>query len=138
VFFADNYRFEYGKIDILRKGTDVTVVTCGSVVPNVVEAADKLRGKVSVLNVSCPLDLDEHVLREYGHGKKILVVEDHVATLGLTSLLAKFFLQKGIIPSSFEQIAIQEHAVSGSYEALYEIYGLSSTKIAEKLGQMIS
>ncbi|ABV32632.1 MULTISPECIES: transketolase [Pseudothermotoga] len=138
LFFADNYRFEYGKIDILRKGTDVTVVTCGSVVPNVVEAADKLRGKVSVLNVSCPLDLDEHVLREYGHGKKILVVEDHVATLGLTSLLAKFFLQKGIIPSSFEQIAIQEHAVSGSYEALYEIYGLSSTKIAEKLGQMIS
>ncbi|GAB4318980.1 transketolase [Pseudothermotoga elfii] len=138
LFFADNYRFEYGKIDILRKGTDVTVVTCGSVVPNVVEAADKLRGKVSVLNVSCPLDLDEHVLREYGHGKKILVVEDHVAALGLTSLLAKFFLQKGIIPSSFEQIAIQEHAVSGSYEALYEIYGLSSTKIAEKLGQMVS
>lgn len=137
IFFGDDYRFVYGKIDILRKGGRVTVITCGSIVENAVKAADQFKGKVSVLNVSCPFDLDESALREYAHNRKVLVFEDHAAPLGLAALLAKFFLQKGIIPSQFEQIAVDEHAVSGPYEALYDIYGLSASKIAEKLGQMI-
>lgn len=137
VFFGDGYQFVYGKIDVLRKGSGVTVITCGSIVENAIKAADSFKEKVAVLNVSCPFDLDEPVLREYAHGRKVLVLEDHAAPLGLAALLAKFFLAKRIIPASFEQIAVEEHAVSGPYEALYEIYGLSASKIAEKLGQMI-
>ncbi|WP_041082161.1 transketolase [Thermotoga profunda] len=137
IFFGDDYQFVYGKIDVLRKGDKITIITCGSIVENAVKAADNFKEKVTVLNVSCPFDLDESVLREYAHGKNVLVLEDHAAPLGLAALLAKFFLVKGIIPSRFEHVAIEEHAVSGPYEALYDIYGLSTPKIVEKLGRMI-
>lgn len=136
-FFGDDYQFVYGKIDVLRKGNKVTIITCGSIVENAVKAADSFKGEVAVLNVSCPFDLDESILREYAHKRSVLVLEDHAAPLGLTALLAKFFLVRGIIPLKFEQIAVEEHAVSGPYESLYDIYGLSASKIAQKLGQMI-
>jgi transketolase len=47
-------------------------------------------------------------------------------------------MQKKIFPSHFEQIAIEEHAVSGPYEALYELYGLSAKRIAEKVVALLS
>lgn len=137
-FFGDDYTFEYGKIDVLREGTEVTLLGCGAIVENLVAAADSFKGKVSVLNVSCPLDLDETTLRKYCDGKKVLIVEDHAAPLGLAALLAKFMMQKKIFPSHFEQIAIEEHAVSGPYEALYELYGLSAKRIAEKVVALLS
>lgn len=136
-FFGDDYQFVYGKIDVLRKGNKVTIITCGSIVENAVKAADSFKGEVAVLNVSCPFDLDESILREYAHKRSVLVLEDHAAPLGLAALLAKFFLVKGIIPLKFEQIAVGEHAISGPYESLYDIYGLSASKIAQKLGQMV-
>lgn len=137
-FFGEDYVFEYGKIDVLREGSELTLVGCGAIVENLVAAAENFKGKVSVLNVSCPFDLDETVLRKYCDGKKVLVVEDHAAPLGLAALLAKFMVSKKIFPTHFEQIAVEEHAVSGPYESLYELYGLSVTKITEKVARMLS
>lgn len=137
-FFADDYTFEYGKIDVIREGSEVTLIGCGAIVENLVAAADNFKGKVSVLNVSCPLELDEQVLRKYCDGKKVLVVEDHAAPLGLAALLAKYMMSKKIFPNQFEQIAVEEHAVSGPYEALYELYGLSSAKITERVAKLLS
>ncbi len=137
-FFGEDYVFEYGKIDVLREGSELTLVGCGAIVENLVAAADNFKGKVAVLNVSCPFDLEETVLRKYCDGKKVFVVEDHAAPLGLAALLAKFMMKEKIFPTHFEQIAIEEHAVSGPYESLYELYGLSATKIAEKVAKLLS
>ncbi|AEH50853.1 transketolase [Pseudothermotoga thermarum] len=137
LFFDENYVFEYGKIDVIRDGDTVTIITCGSVVENAIKAADQFKGKVAVLNVSCPFDLDKETLKKYCSGRKVLVVEDHAAPLGLAAIVSKFLLTNGIIPTQFEQIAVEEHAVSGPYEALYELYNLSSNKIAERLEMML-
>ncbi len=44
-FFGDGYKFEYGKVDVVRKGKGVTIVTTGQVTHKAVEAADKLRSE---------------------------------------------------------------------------------------------
>ncbi len=137
IFFDEGYRFEYGKIDIIRDGDVVTVISCGSTVENVVKASDQFKGKVAVLNVSCPFDLDKVVLTKYCTNRKVLIVEDHAAALGLASLVAKFLLANNIVPKQFEHLAVEEHAVSGPYEILYELYNLSSKKIAAKLEMMM-
>ncbi len=137
IFFGPDYTFEYGKIDLIRDGSTVTIITCGSTVENAIKAADQFKGKVAVLNVSCPFDLDGEVLQNYCSHRKVLVVEDHAGQLGLAALVAKFLLSNKIVPLQFEHLAVEEHAVSGPYEALYDLYNLSPRKIAEKLEMMM-
>ncbi len=136
-FFGDEYTFEYGKIDVLREGPDATIIACGSAVENAVKAADIVSKRITILNVSCPLDLDEDTLRQHLSNKNVIVVEDHVSKIGLGALIAKFCLERGIPVKRFESLGLNEHAVSGPYAALYDIYGLSAEKIAEKMRSML-
>ena len=64
-FFSGDYTFEYGKIDVIRQGTDATIMTYGGMLARAIKACDVLKDKgfsVQLLNVSCPKDLDDQAL----------------------------------------------------------------------------
>ncbi|MGQ9856653.1 MAG: transketolase [Fervidobacterium sp.] len=134
LFFDENYVFEYGKMDILRDGADGVIYATGSVVPNVLKAHEILKSKgvnFAVINVSCPYDLDEEVLKKYSNF--VVTVEDHNVLNGLGSLIAQKYFEMKIMPSKFIKLGLSEFPVSGDSKFLFEIYGLSGEKIAEKI-----
>ncbi|ACM23128.1 transketolase [Thermotoga neapolitana] len=138
-FFGEGYAFEYGKIDVVREGNDAAIVTYGSTLHLAVEAADDLRKegiKVSVLNVSCPVDLDIETLKMLD-GKPVLVVEDHNVFTGLGSYLGTVLLENGILPKKYVRVGVPEFAVSGDYKLLYKLYGLDKEGIVSRLKEML-
>lgn len=139
-FFGNDYTFEYGKIDILRRGKDATLISYGSTLHMIVETADKLRREgieVSVLNISCPYELNADILREFVDDKKIFIVEDHNVFTGLGTILGSFLLENSIIPQMFVKMGIPEIPVSGSYKYLYRLYGIDSESIFKKVRENI-
>jgi len=134
LYFDENYVFEYGKMDILREGEDGAIYTMGSAVPEALRAWELLKEKgfkFAVINVPCPYDLDEQVLKTFSNF--VVVVEDHNVYNGLGSLIAQKLFEMGILPRKFIKIGLEEFPVSGDAKLLFEIYGLKAERIVEKV-----
>ncbi len=96
--YDSDYKFEIGKGDVLREGTDVTVVATGPSVPAVLEAHDLLGKtgiKARVINLSTIKPLDRKLLvkaaRETGC---IVTVEEHTVVGGMGSAVAELIIQE--------------------------------------------
>lgn len=134
LYFDENYVFEYGKMDVLRDGDDGVIYCTGSVVPNALKAHEILKSKgvnFAVINISCPYDLDEEVLRKYSNF--VVTVEDHNVLNGLGSLIAQKYFEMGVMPGKFMKLGLSEFPVSGDSKLLFEIYGLSGEQIAQSI-----
>ncbi|AFG36008.1 transketolase [Fervidobacterium pennivorans DSM 9078] len=134
LFFDENYEFKYGKMDILRDGTDGVIYAIGSAVPHALKAHEILKSKglnFAVINVSCPYDLDEEVLRKYSNF--VVTVEDHNVLNGLGSLIAQKLFEMRILPGRFIKLGLDDFPVSGDAKLLFKIYGLSGERIAETI-----
>ena len=139
LFFDENYKFEYGKIDVIRDGKDVVVITTGSVVPHAVKAVDELRKEglnIGLLNVSCPFDLDDEILSKYANNK-VIVIEDHNINNGLGLLIESKLFNLKIIPEKFIKIGINKFPVSGNSSYLFKIYGFDSESIKNKIIEIL-
>ena len=138
-FFGEEYEFEYGKVDVIRKGKDITLVTTGQVTHQAVRAADELRShgiEVAVLNVSCPLGADFESVKEF-FSSIVISLEDHNVASGLGSILADYLVGSRIIPKSFEKVGVERYMFSGDNELLYDLSGLSSKAIVERIRGII-
>lgn len=100
VLHTDEYQFEAGKVDVLRKGTDVTIIAVGSVVYEAVAAAQQLEASsidAEVLNISSirPVDKDAIIASLQKTGN-VLTVEEHSLHGGVGSLIAEVIAEEGL------------------------------------------
>jgi transketolase len=130
-------QFELGKARMLRDGPDVTLVASGSILAEVLRAADGLaqRGifcRVLSMHTVKPLDVGALVAaaRETGG---IITVEEHTVEGGLGGAVAEGLLELGQVPKVFHRIALREPfpSVVGSQEYLRTIYGISAGDVVE-------
>ena len=125
-FFGDEYTFEYGKIDTLRKGSDAAIITCGSVAWRAVEAADRLKEEglsVAVLNVACPKDIDLAAVSAAAATGCIITYEDHNVHTGLGSIIACVLAEQRQAVS-FTRLGVTEYGLSGPSDTVYTGAGL--------------
>jgi transketolase len=125
-FFGADYSFEYGRADTLREGTDAAIITCGSTAWRAVAAADRLKGdgvSVTVLNVSCPKDIDRPALRRAAETGCIVTYEDHNVHTGLGSIVGCTLAEEGLaVP--FTRMGVTEYGLSGPSDSVYAGAGL--------------
>lgn len=131
-FFAGDYRFEYGKADLLRTGTDGAVIAMGAVVGAAVAAHDLLAKtgvRAQILNMACPGAIDRDALRAAAATGLIVTCEDHNPVNGLGSQVANALLDEGL---SCRLIRLGARGYSGSAPpaALYAAQGLDAAGIA--------
>ncbi len=98
-FVDDEYLFD-GKVDILQQGKNVSFVSAGAILSEVVEAAKMLSeaGETSTIiniNMLKPLDVEGIVDNCIGKGA-ICVVEEHNKHGGLGSLVKEALFDRGI------------------------------------------
>ncbi|NLP05655.1 transketolase [Candidatus Fermentibacteria bacterium] len=134
-FFGGDYRYVHGKPDVLRDGTDVVIVTMGSMCTKSLEArAILLESGVSasVIAVSAPLCITPTLPASLRRFRLIVTVEDHDLETGLGARLGIALAESGTgVP--LLRIGVRGYGLSGEPEDLYRLQGLLPEQIASKI-----
>lgn len=134
--FDDNYKFDLNKAQVLKEGKDITIVTNGETLQEVVEAAELLANRgidVEVINapVVKPFDIDT-VLKSAKKTNLVITIENHSIKGGIGSTVCEEL--SSLRPTKVVRLGIDnEFGQSGTSNQLLDCYGLSSKKIVEKI-----
>ncbi len=129
-----NGRFEIDKVQIVRPGHDVLLLTMGSIVPEAVQASINLAKQgvsamVGIVSNFNPAPV-EHLKQLLPQFPLAVTVEAHYITGGLGSLVAEVIADNGlacrVLRCGFKTVP---DGVSGSLKYMYDRYGLSSASI---------
>lgn len=129
--------FKIGKAYTFVEGTDVTLITCGSITHEVLLATRNLKAKykVDVELVLSPTikPLDEiKILESVKKTGAAVTIEEHQISGGLGGAVAELLSEK--LPSPLLRIGVEDtFGESGSYQDLKNKYGLSSHNIEDKV-----
>ena len=136
-------KFEIGKANIMREGKDVTLVACGAMVAEALDAADELAsaGKnisAEVINLHTIKPLDKETLLEsIGKTRVVVTAEEHQTAGGMGSAVLELLAQNLPVPA--EMIGIQDtFGESGKPEELLVKFGCKARHIVEKAEKVIT
>jgi len=134
--YKQDYNFEAGKAVTLMNGNDVTMISTGGIIFEVLKAVDELEAlniSVRLINVHTIKPIDkEAILRSARETGAILTVEEHTVCGGLGSAVAEVLMENNIAPIQFRRLGLNEifAAGYGSYDEMKEANGLSKKDIA--------
>ena len=142
VIYTGGPRFQVGKADMLRDGTDVTIVACGLLVERSLRAAEALaRSGVSarVLNMGTIRPLDVAALtaaaRDTG---AIVVAEEHLTHSGLGAMCAQA-IAAATMPVPMEFVGVQNrYGESGTWDEVLTIMGLTAESVEQAVRRVIA
>jgi transketolase len=130
----DDYVFELTKGELLRDGTDVTVVACGMMVPRALDAADQLveqgiSAQVVNMHTIKPIDVDLLVDCAKKTGKVITIEEGSIVG-GLGTAVAEALSERYPVP--VRRIGMNDvFGTSGTGNELLDYFGLNAAHIVE-------
>ncbi len=138
--YSGNVKFELGKGEVLREGKKVAIFVIGALVPEVLKARDELKNagiEPTVINMSSVKPIDEDLIIDIAKTHEVLFsVEDHSIIGGLGSAIAEVLVEKH--PAKLIRIGVPDrYGESGTPDELWDAYGLSARKIAEKVKSVI-
>ena len=133
--------FAIGKATVMRDGSDVTLIGCGTMVSRCLQAADLLakeRVSARVINLSTvkPLDVAtvDRAARETGG---IVTAEEHTVVHGIGGAVAAAVVQNHPVPMAF--VGVQDvFGESGEPEELFAKYGLTSAHVADSARSLLA
>ena len=139
IFFDKDYKFKYGKADLLRDGSDAALFVMGTLTGKAVEIAEKLlEEKISlqVWNISCPNDIDEDALKKAAKTGTIFTYEDHNVNTGLGNSIADKLMQMGL-SCKFHKFGVEDYSFSGKSSDLFQFYGLDVNSMVESIKDIL-
>lgn len=131
-----------GSCEVLKEGTQVSIVALGKMVEIAVSASEGLQTlgiDAEIINARFlkPLDI-ENIINSLKKTKKLVTMEDNVTSGGLASNLLLLLSEKGII--DFEHLAIgwpDKFVEHGNTELIFERYGLDKDSVVKKVSDFI-
>ncbi len=138
---AEDTPFELGRGEILRDGSDATIIACGIMVAQALEAADLLvkRGvRARVVNMASIKPLDEDLVVTCARDTGALVTaEEHSIIGGLGGAVAECLA--GRYPVPVLRVGVKDtFGESGPPGQLLQKYGLSPRDLADAVGQALA
>jgi transketolase len=135
VFYDANYQFLPGKADLIRSGTDVSVLAAGPMLHMAMNVRKKLEGKVSIevicLNSLSHLD-EQLIMNSAKKTGKVLTIEDHNPHSGYASGVAAM-IARNQLAVKFDSIGVTEYQLSGKAEELYVEAGLGEGEMETRI-----
>lgn len=126
-----NRVFRPGKAEVVREGSDLTLIGCGTTVHLALEAAGVLAQEgvsARVLNMATLNPLDEEALHAAAATGAIVTVEEASVRGGLGGAVAEFTAANRPVP--VERVGFPGFVPTGSAEWLFAEFGLSGSGIA--------
>ena len=138
--FDESYEFDFTKVNVIQEGTDVTVITNGETLAEVILAANQLQKEgysIQILHapVVKPLD-DSTIIEKAKQTKFVITVENHSIIGGLGSAVCE--LLSCYYPMPVVRFGVNDtFGESGKGEELLDYYGLSAEKLAKNIKKQI-
>jgi len=139
VLFDVDYEYYYGRCDVLRSGSDVTIAAMGGTVAEALAAWEVLKEKgvsAEVVIVSSIKEFDEPLFVSLVKTKKLVTVEDHNTHSGLASQLAKALQDKDIVLDASVILGVDAYQLSGKWNELYAAAGIDRGAIVEAVEKL--
>ncbi len=135
LFYDENYEYTYGRCDVIREGSDLTLVAIGSMVSESLAALEFIKDRsVELVAATSIKKFDQTLLDSIKKTGRVITVEDHNTLSGLGGQVARFLEKEGIQVESFKMLGVEEYQLSGKHSQLYEKAGLSPEAIAKACG----
>ncbi len=136
----EDHEFVLGRANVLRQGSDVTLIANGTLMHRMVKAAEILarRGiEARVLNMATVRPIDEEAIiaaaRETG---AIITAEEHSIFGGLGSAVAEVVVENAPVP--MKRLGVPGiYAPTGSAEFLLDEFGMAPSAIADATATLI-
>ena len=134
VFHSEDYKFEIGKGEVVREGSDVAIIANGLLVYEAIVAGEKLAEagiNAMVINMATIKPLDEElVIAAAKKCGKIITCEEHSVIGGLGEAVCGVLAEK--CPTLVRRIGVNdEFGHSGPAGALLKQFGLCSENIVK-------
>ncbi len=138
--FDEKYEFDFCKAQVLEEGEDVSVITNGETLAEVIEAAEMLKKQgysIQIIHVPVVKPLDGATIIEHVKKTKfVMTVENHSIIGGLGSAICELLSEYYPVP--VHRIGVNDtFGQSGKWEQLLEYYGLNSEKLAVSIKRYV-
>ncbi|MFA7249921.1 MAG: transketolase C-terminal domain-containing protein [Dehalococcoidia bacterium] len=142
VIYTDGPRFQLGRADMLRDGSDLTIVACGLLVERSLRAAEALERSgitARVLNMGTIRPLDVAALQDAARDTgAIVVAEEHLTHSGLGAMCAQA-LAATTQPVPMEFVGVQNrYGESGTWDEVLEIMGLTAAGVEQAARRVVA
>ncbi len=132
IFVPEDAVFQIGKADLLKEGTDLTIVACGHMVWKSLEAMKELASmgiSAEVINMHTIKPLDtETLLKSVSKTNAVVTAEEHMANGGLGEAVAQVLSRT--CPTPHEFVAVNDtFGESGTPNELMKKYHLDTADI---------
>ena len=139
VFHAEDFKFQIGKGEIVREGTDIAIIANGLMVYEAMKAGEALAEQginALIINMATIKPLDEElVLAAAKKCGKVITCEEHSIIGGLGEAVCSLLSEK--LPTPVKRIGVNdEFGHSGPAGALLKAFGLSAEHIVETAVEM--
>ncbi len=132
IFIKPDALFVIGKADIIKEGTDITIIACGHLVWKSIEAIKVLdeRGiSVELINMHTIKPLDESaILLSVAKTKCVVTAEEHMINGGLGEAVSQVLARKMPVPQEFVGVN-DTFGESGAPMDLMTKYGIDTEDI---------
>ncbi len=140
VFHNDDYKFEIGKGELVKEGSDVTIIANGLMVAEAIDAAKELKAQgidAEVINIATIKPLDtELIVKSAKKTGKVITVEEHNVIGGLGEAVCSALSES--CPTPVKRIGINDvFGHSGPAKDLLKQFGLSAENIVKETKEFL-
>ncbi len=134
-FFAGNYEYTYGRCDLLRSGTEITIVASGPCVHEALKARENFAHpeKVEIVIVSSIKKFDQTLRNSLRKTGQFMTIEDHNPYSGLAAAVSKLVLDEQIPAKKIAELGVTAYELSGKPTELYHHAKIDSKAVLEVL-----
>ena len=140
--YSSDHEFQIGKGEVLREGSEVTIIACGLMVGEALKAANELEKQgvsARVVDMFTVKPIDKELVvtcaKETG---AIITAENHNVIGGLGDAVSDALItEECLVP--MKKIGVQDEFGSvGPQDYLQEYYGLTAIKIVEAVNEVLN
>ena len=140
---AEAQDFEIGRARVLRQGNDITLVSAGGILEEVLDAADALatagiESRVLSMHTIKPLD-GESIDAAVRETRGIVTIEENTIVGGLGSAVAEHSLEQPTRPGFFKRIGLRDtySSVVGDQKYLRRHYQMDSEFLVQTVKSLL-
>tara|TARA_B100001057_G_scaffold499776_1_gene611737 strand:- start:1471 stop:2442 length:972 start_codon:yes stop_codon:yes gene_type:complete len=134
--YEKNYKYKFGKNVTISKGTDILILSHGSILGQIKLSLDNLKKQkinAELINVISLKPIDASLIKNLKRFKKIITIEEHTSIGGLGSIIAEIILKNQIKSELYSISLPDKFGPTAKYDHLLKYHGLDSLGITKKI-----